>query len=537
VAVVTRLLATVFFLLALPLHASAQKDVFIDSFIEFHSALGGSYGDEGAAATAALDRMDASLAVWQQAQLKVEAELKSRSATPAELALFYAEARRLNEAVAAMAAAITAEPDRASLYVFQGFLLDAAGREKEAAATFAQAVKSDPADPVAVYLAARGRDVQNPEPLQSLMMALMKAADGRPSARQRAPFVQFALINDASSRVPVFSPAAYADAFALLGSGQFRDAVSRFRVLVARDPLVVDPAARHRQIIAGIKALREKRGAAAVEQVEAAVKALPDSAEAHRILGVVYRALARLPESITHLEAAVRLSPGDERARVTLGSTLAEAGKLPDAERVLRETVKTLPTSGQARWVLADVYDRMNRGLDALAVLEEAASLTVMAGKAALYWRIAELAHRHQEFDRVVVALSERARLLPNEGHAHKDLGLALVRIGRDDEALVELLMTTLLGVEDVETMTAIGQIHLGAERFDAAEVTLRRAVAMDPKNPQARYALGSTLMRVGKTAEGKQQLDEFQRLRAVVLEEQRREFGKEPKPAGASQR
>jgi Flp pilus assembly protein TadD len=97
--------------------------------------------------------------------------------------------------------------------------------------------------------------------------------------------------------------------------------------------------------------------------------------------------------------------------------------------------------------------------------------------------------------------------------------------------------MTTLLGVEDVETLTAIGQIHLGAERFDAAEVTLRRAVAMDPKNSQARYALGTTLMRVGKTAEGKQQLDEFQRLRAVVLEEQRREFGKEPKPAGASQR
>jgi tetratricopeptide (TPR) repeat protein len=525
--------AVVVMLLGLPYQASAQRDPFRDSFIDFHSALSGSYGDEGATAKAALDRMDASLTAWQQAQQKTEADLKSRNATPAELALFYGEAGRFNDAASAMAIAIAAEPNRASLYVFQGLLLEAARQRKEAIATFAQAARTDPADPVAVYLAARAADAANPAELQPLVTALMTAS-ARP-LRQKAPFMQLALIDDFSSREPVFSPAAYADGFASMAAGQFREAVSRFRDAMARDPLVVDPAGSHQQVLAGIKALREKRGPAAVEQLEAAVKALPDSAEAHRILGVVYRAVGRLPDSIRQLETAVRLAPGDERARVTLGSSLAETGKLPDAERVLRETIKALPASGQARWVLADVYDRMNRGLEAIAVLEEATSLTVMAGKAALYWRIAELAHRHQEFDRVVVALAERARLLPNEGHAHKDLGLALVRIGRDDEALVELLMTTLLGVEDVETLTAIGQIHLGAERFDMAETTLRRAVAADPKNSQAHYALGTTLMRVGKTAEGKQQLDEFQRLRAAALEEQRREFGKEPKPAGVS--
>ena len=176
----------------------------------------------------------------------------------------------------------------------------------------------------------------------------------------------------------------------------------------------------------------------------------------------------------------------------------------------------------------------MNRGLDAISTLEEAAALTVVAGKAALYWRIAELAHRHQDYDRVVTTLMQRARLLPNEGHAHKALGLAFMRIGRSDEALVELLMSTLLGVEDAETLAAIGQIHLGAERFDAAERALRGAIAQDPKNAQARYAMGMTLTRVGRADEAKLHLDEFRRLRAAALSEQQRQFEKQPKPAGS---
>ena len=94
--------------------------------------------------------------------------------------------------------------------------------------------------------------------------------------------------------------------------------------------------------------------------------------------------------------------------------------------------------------------------------------------------------------------------------------------------------MATLLGVEDAETLVAIGQIHLGAERFDAAERALRSAVALDPKSAQARYALGMTLTRVGRAAEAKEHLDEFRRLRAEALSEQQRQFEKQPKPAGA---
>ena len=522
--------AVVLIALLLPAPAAAQKDSFVDSFIAFHSALTGAYGDEGGAVTAALERMTASLDVWEQTQVKAEAALKERAGiTPGELALFYAENVRFEEAQRAAAAAIAAEPARGTLQTFRGLLQEAAGHRTDAAATFAAAARNDPRDAVAVYLAAsRMSPGSSPEELQALAVALMTAAAG--SRAQRAPFLQFELINDFLSKVPVFSPAAYEDGFALFASGRFRDAIARFKAAAAADPLVVDSAARNAQVQAGVAALRGKQGPQAIQQLEAAAKAMPKSSEAHRALGVAYRATARLADSIRHLESAVRLAPGDERARVTLGVTLAEAGKLPDAERVLRETVTLLPKSGDARWALARVYERQNRGLEAITTLEEAALLTVVAGKAALYWRIAELAHRHQDYDRVVMALAHRARLLPNEGHAHKDLGLAFGRLGRNDEALIELLMATLLGVEDAETLLAIGQIHLAAERFDAAERALRAAVALDPKGAQARYALGMTLTRTGRADEAKLHLDEFRRLRAAALSEQQRQFEQQPK-------
>jgi tetratricopeptide (TPR) repeat protein len=523
-----------FLALMLPVPAAAQKDSFVDSFIAFHSSLAGTYGDEGSAVTPALERMASSLEAWEQTQVKTEAALKERAGiTPGELALFYAENVRFEDAQRAAAAAIAAEPARGSLQTFRGLLQEAAGHRTDAAATFTAAARNDPRDPVAIYLAAsRTPPGSSPEELQALAAALMTAAAG--SKAQRAPLLQFDLINDFLSKVPVFSPAAYEDGFALFASGRFRDAIGRFKAAAAADPLVIDAAARNAQVQAGIAALRAKQGPQAIQQLEAAVKALPTSSEAHRVLGVGYRATARLADSIRHLENAVRLAPGDERARVTLGDTLAEAGRVDDAERVLRETVALLPKSAEARWALARVYERQNRGLEAIATLEEAALLTVVAGKAALYWRIAELAHRHQDYDRVVTALTHRARLLPNEGHAHKALGLAHQRIGRSDEALIELLMATLLGVEDAETLVAIGQIHLGADRFDAAERALRAAVALDPKSAQARYALGMTLTRLGRASEAKEHLDEFRRLRAAALSEQQRQFEKQAKPAGA---
>ena len=517
--------------------ASAQKVAFVDAFVAFHSALFGTYGDEGPEVTAALERMSASLDVWDQSRREADAQLRARS-TPRDRALFYADARQFDAAIAAMRDAIAAEPARAPLHLYLGRLYEEVGQQADAIAAFQTARAIDRSDPMAAYLiglhvsgtaTASDSDVQ--EALQPLLGTLMKALDGTGLASKQ-PLPQFALVDDLSAKTRVFAPSAYVRGFALVSQGRFREALDAFRTAAAQDPLVSDPAGRSTNFQVGLAALRQRRGGPAIAALESVVREYPSSAEAHRVLAIVYRAAGKAPESIARFEDAVRLAPGDERARVGLGSALIEAGRLEEAERALRDAIAALPASGDARWALADVYERQDRGAEAIRVLEESTALIVVAGKVHLYWRIAELAHLlHRDHRRVIEILTRRMRLVPNEPHAHKDLGLAYSRAGRDNEALLELLMTRLLGYEDAEMLTAIGQIHLNQSRLQQAEAALARAVSLDPAFAQARYALGRTLQRLGRAAEAVEQLNAFDRLRAAALEEQRLKYEREAGP------
>lgn len=526
--------------------AVLAKDVFVDALIDFHSALFGTYGDEGPVVTAALDRIAAALDAWERAQAEGEADLRRRGASPADRALFLAEHLQLEAAVTAMKEAIAAEPSRAALHVYLGRLHDALGQRADATAAFDHARALDRSDPVAAYLVGlnlmdRAAMDGGQNALAPIAATLMQAADRRgPRPGPRLVVPHFAIVDDLSAPARVFAPPAYEEGFAHISRRQFREAVAAFRTAVANDPLVTDPAARSERLRSGVAALRARNGAGAIEQLEAAVGDYPGSAEARRVLGVAYRAARRLPEAIAGFEAAVALAPAagrgppeggpyDERAAVALGSTLIEAGRLDDAERVLRDTIRRLPSSGEARWALSQVYERLNRASDAIAVLEDAASLIVVAGKAHLYWRIAQLAHLYyRDHPRVIDVLTGRVRLVPNEPHAHKELGLAYTRAGRDDESLTELLMAALLGLEDAEALTAIGQIHLRQGRLDRAETALARAATLDPALAETRYALAQTLQRLGRTAEAAPHLDAFTRLRQAELDAQRRTFERE---------
>ncbi len=511
--------------LAHPAPAAAQKDAFIDAFVTLHAVLMGSYGDEGPHVTETLARMSSALDAWDKSAAAAESALKDRGASPGELALLYADARRLDDAIQATRAAIATDPRRASLYVFLGLRHDEAGHAAEAAAAFETAWRLDSNDPVTAYLWADRLAQRGGQDLTPQLAALLAAADRGVLSRRR-PFAEFRLVDDLSAATPIFAPVAYAHAFAAIEEGRFREGIEQLRAAAARDPLVAGPAARYDSVLKGVAALRARDGDAAVAQLEAAVRALPDSSEAHRVLGIVYRAVRRIPESIEQFTLAVALAPADERARVALGTTLASAGRTEEAEHVFGEAIAALPSSGEARWALAELFRKGDRGVDAIGLLDAASSLTVVAGRAHLYWRLAELAHAYRRDHRHVIdVLSRRARLLRNQPHVHKDLGLAYSRAGRDDEALAELSMTVLLGVSDGETHLTMGQLHLNAGRLDRAEASLRRAIALDPAGAQGHYSLGLTLQRLGRAAEAAAPLAEFDRLRVAAFEAERRTF------------
>jgi tetratricopeptide (TPR) repeat protein len=522
--------------LALPSRALAQRAAFLESLLAFEASLAGTYGDEGPQVTASLNRLADSLLAWDRTIQESETRLRGQLAAAAPdvavrarvaLAQMYLERGRRADALRELDAAVAVDPSRPSLHQWRGLLHERSGRTADALRSFRQAWSADRTDPFAAYLLLDRLPPESDDADRAAATAALLEAHARAAGAGRQistpPFLDLSLIADRFTTVPRFAPALYSAGFLLLEEGRFAEAVAQFRHAAALDPIVIDRASQSAAMKEAFAELRRGRIDAAVQPLEAAVASFSKSAEPRRLLGIVHSLMGQHDRAIAHLDAAVRLSPFDERARISLGRALDDAGASARAEVVLRTTLKALPQSGEARWALADIYERSVRDTDAITELRAALALPVLIGRASLYFRLADIHHRHHEFANAAEMLSARARADPNNAVVYRDLGLAYSRMGRFSHALPSLVLSSLIGPEDAEALVALGLIHAGNGRLADAETVLRRAVALRPDLSEARYALGTTLTRIGKADEGRTHLAEFTRLLAVYREYERR--------------
>jgi tetratricopeptide (TPR) repeat protein len=149
--------------------------------------------------------------------------------------------------------------------------------------------------------------------------------------------------------------------------------------------------------------------------------------------------------------------------------------------------------------------------------------LVLLVGKGELYRAIAGLAQLHLDDEKAIGLLERAVRMTPNNAAAHKALGRACVENGRDAEGYAELVIALLLDPDDVETLTALGRWHLTADQPARSVDALERAAGIDPTNRLAVHALAGALIRIGRVSEGKQRLQESERLQAQAIEGDRR--------------
>ena len=97
--------------------------------------------------------------------------------------------------------------------------------------------------------------------------------------------------------------------------------------------------------------------------------------------------------------------------------------------------------------------------------------------------------------------LQEAARLEPKSGEAHYQLGLALARAGRKEEASAELARGRALVAEDDRTQNASldiadGQAAMARGALDEAEAKFRRALQLRPDSRDAKRYLDTIATR-----------------------------------------
>ena len=522
--------------LVLPDPASAQRDRFFGTLPALYRSLAGVYGDEGSEIAAHVETLSEALAAWDREAAAAELDLRSRlRGADAQTALdvqvtlstLYAERSRFRDALREIDEAIRINPTMAPLYRFKGVLLQTLGSAPEAADTFRAAWLLEPEDAqnayrLVVQRSAQTTDAEIEQALKALATVERELVLGQ-RRRAESPFPVLA-INDDVGRAMPFAPGAYARAFALLLGGEFANGMSALRGAVAADPLIADPAARLEPLSQGIAALRRGMVADAIGFLEIASSRAPGSSEAHRMLGTARVINGDIIDAVRHLRTAVQLNPRNERATLTLARTLEGVDQVEDATQVLRAAVRELPEAGAVRWMLASLGPRRQRTDDTdVELISGADRLVLLAGKGELLGRVAHLAQAHLNYERAASLLEQRVALTPNNAAAHGELGSAYIALGREDAGYAELVVALWLDPDAPATLTALGRVHLAAQRYPAAVETLEKAIGLTPSNGEALRALSDALLHVGKTEDGRQRAQEAARVQAEEIEAQRR--------------
>ena len=199
--------------------------------------------------------------------------------------------------------------------------------------------------------------------------------------------------------------------------------------------------------------------------------------------------------AIYWLREAVRRDPGDGDAHFVLGVALQQTGAISEATR--ERELATRLSSKYAGWTkTAPAGDPVPKGLERLheslwptrALVE---SVLTSAGQrdqenlAAFHLDAGRRAYEREADREAIQELRRALYLSPYLAEAHLMLGRLYLRGGRPAEA-VEALKIALWSEETVAAHVSLAEALLQMQDQAAARVEIDRALALDPKSPEA---------------------------------------------------
>jgi tetratricopeptide (TPR) repeat protein len=193
--------------------------------------------------------------------------------------------------------------------------------------------------------------------------------------------------------------------------------------------------------------------------------------------------------ALSELGDAARAAPNDLAAQVALGRALIEAGRLSEAEAQMKSAVRagngSIEALYEARRVdfATDDYKKVKAGCQQLSAKDKNHVLThVCMARAFLVWRRASRAFDHLDKALAVDPGNYEARL------AFADAK----RVQGDFEGAKKAYEETLvLKPNAAEAHHGVALVHAVQNRADLALAALRKAHALDPRDPDIQFELG----------------------------------------------
>ena len=290
-----------------------------------------------------------------------------------------------------------------------------------------------------------------------------------------------------------------------------------------------DEAAQQWQVVWGLDRANPVKAYQVLRSSAAGAGAHPAAAAAMK---ATYERLLTAEEQPRPLSvAAIDIVPDTFSAGPVVGTAataeafahLAEA-RYDDALAALRRVAPAGERSG-ARLARAQEYEKANRVREARREYEAAIAGT-LSGRSLLYLGIGRLAQVEGDFAGAIEAFRHAVQLNPNDVNLHRELAFAYAGQGAVDEAFHELVAALLLNPRDAKSFADIGRLFLDAGQDAEALPPLRRALALAPGMYETRYAIATSLTRLGRTDDAARELAAFERAQRDMLDRQRQDLG-----------
>jgi tetratricopeptide (TPR) repeat protein len=210
-----------------------------------------------------------------------------------------------------------------------------------------------------------------------------------------------------------------------------------------------------------------------------------------RVRGDLFSRAEHLDEDIKELKGVLALDPQSAEAHVLLGIAYSTQGSKDfkgEAIGEFRQALDLDPSLVPVHFYLAHLYLDLGRADRAREELETA--LVQVPGNPEFLALLGEAERRLKNPARAVEVTRQALKADESFVQARYFLGLALLDLGRRDEAIKELEQVVRAGPTVTDTYLTLGNAYVDAGRSADAIETLVQGLRLDPDRPELHVAL-----------------------------------------------
>jgi Flp pilus assembly protein TadD len=226
--------------------------------------------------------------------------------------------------------------------------------------------------------------------------------------------------------------------------------------------------------------LSEKNPAAAVAPLHRAVDLLPAQSRPRFLLGLAQERSGDISSGVESYESALRLDPRDTETVIHLGNLYFGLKRYADAETKFRAALEAQPKSQQALLGLAQSLDAQKKPEAAAAFREYLAVQPTAAGAQS---RVIHLLLEQKQYDEALAELDRADAGKPPTLDSLRSRADIQIAQKKWDDSIVTIRKAIALAPNDPELHGGLGRVYLQKRDFPGAEKELRAALQLDQKN------------------------------------------------------